>query len=190
MVGGAGQWSDENVGGLGLMFRAVQAAVFEWNRRGPATALSRALLEKFGASNLDDLVEGMYVGRYSFVPDDVRLVFRIAHQGDAAALDAVRWAGDQLGQMASGVIRQLGLEAEPFEVVLIGSLYEGHPLMTECMADAIHRVAPGARLVRLNAPPVVGGVLLGMHMAGVAPAANARPRLIETVQQVRSKETR
>ncbi len=185
IVGGAGHWSQENVGGLGLTFKAVEAVSFEWTRRGPATALTPALIDKFGAKDLDDLMEGIYVGRYPIVSDDVRLVFRIAHAGDPAAVNVLRWSGEQLGSMACGVIRQLNLEREPFEVVLIGSLYNGHPLMTECMAQTIHGTAPGARLVRLNAPPVAGGVLLGMHEAGFQPAAGVRHTLIENAREIR-----
>ena len=79
----------------------------------------------------------------------------------------IRWAGRELGSLAIGVIRQLGFEALDFEVVQIGSLYNGSPAMSETMLATIHEVAPGANAVRLTAPPVVGGVLLGMEKAGV-----------------------
>ena len=82
-----------------------------------------------------------------------------------------------------GVIRQLGFEALNFDVVQIGSLYKGSPVMTETMMATIHEVAPGARAVRLTAPPVAGGVLLGMEQAGIdyAPLRNA---LIEEAKEV------
>jgi hypothetical protein len=55
--------------------------------------------------------------------------------------------------------------------VLSGSFYNGSPLIQETMADTIHAVAPKARLVRLQALPVVGAVLLGMEQVGLrAPA--------------------
>jgi len=95
----------------------------------------------------------------------------------------IRWAGDQLGQMACGVIRQLSLEKESFDVVMIGSLFDGHPLMTETMRATIHCVSPGARLVRLAVPPVVGGVVLGMQTAGLD-ARPIRSKLIESTRQL------
>jgi len=69
--------------------------------------------------------------------------------------------------MACGVIRQLAIQAQAFDVVLIGSIYDGHPALTEAMGATIHALAPAARLVRLSVPPVVGGVLLGMEAAGL-----------------------
>lgn len=180
VVGGAG-WSGEAAGAFDIVFRAMQMVTFEWDKRGPATSLSQAFIEITGAQDLNDLIEGMYIGKYGLNPTDARLVFQLAEKKDAGALDVVRWAGDQLGQMACGVIRQLDLENENFDVVMIGSLYDGHPLMAETMRTTIQDIAPGANLVRLTVPPVVGGVVLGMQAAGLD-ARPIRTKLIETTR--------
>ena len=86
----------------------------------------------------------------------------------------------ELGDMACGVIRQLGLEGEAVEVVLIGSLWKGHPLLTQSARRTIRRVAPKARLTRLTAPPVVGGVVLAMQQLGLATTAARRKLLSST----------
>jgi N-acetylglucosamine kinase-like BadF-type ATPase len=184
VVGGHNFWSGEYAGGYDILMRALQAVTFEWNRRGPATALSQAFLQKTGASNLDDLIEGMYIGRYDADDSYVRMVFQVAADGDDQALNVVRWAGDQLGQMACGVIRQLDLQAEPVEVVLIGSVFEGHPLMTETLGATVRCVAPGARLLRLKSPPVVGGVLLGMQQVLGAAAYRHSARVSATTNSL------
>ena len=167
VVGGASYWSGEFAGGDDIVSRAMRAVTFEWDKRGPTTALSPAFIKLAGAENLDDLIEGVYVGRYDFSPEMLMMVFQVASQGDEEALNVVRWAGDELGQLACGVIRQLQFENDEFDLVLIGSLYEGHPLMQEKMGMTIHKLAAGARLVRLNAPPVIGGVVLGMQIASL-----------------------
>ena len=51
------------------------------------------------------------------------------------------------------------------------------------MRQTVHAVAPGARLVRLTAPPVVGGVLLGMEQVSLNGRA-VRERLIETAKSL------
>jgi hypothetical protein len=79
----------------------------------------------------------------------------------------IKWSGEALASLAGGVVRQLGLEREDFEVVQIGSLFGASEQLGTTMLAGIHRVAPGARLTRLDVPPVVGGVLLGMEAAGV-----------------------
>jgi len=179
VVGGASHWSGEAAGGFDMLFQAMRAITFEWARRGPATALSPAFLQHTGAKDLDELVEGLYLGRFDLTPALILLVFEIARQGDPQALEVIRWAGSELGMMAVSVVNQLELQDKVFDVVLIGSLYDGHPLMIESMRATIHRIAPGARLVRLAVPPVVGGVVLGMQAAG-QDATPVRPKLIET----------
>jgi N-acetylglucosamine kinase-like BadF-type ATPase len=183
VVGGASEWSGEAAGGYDILLHAMRAVTFEWDKRGPATALSPAFLAKTGAKNLDDLIEGLYVGNYDFDPAYIMMVFEVATQGDPQALNVMRWAGEQLGEMACGVIRQLNLENEEVEVVQIGSLYDGHPLMTEAMRTTVQKAAPRAKLVRLTAPPVVGGVILGMQQAGFATSL-VREELISTTQKL------
>jgi N-acetylglucosamine kinase-like BadF-type ATPase len=181
MIGGAERWSGEWVGGYGVVSRAIRAVTYEWNRRGPATALTSAFLKRFAATNLDDLMEGLYLERYTYEPHDALLVFQIANQGDPAALDVVRAVGETLGEMACGVIRQAEMEDDAFEVVLIGSLYNGHPLIAESMRQVIEQIAPGAQLVRLSVPPVVGGVIRGMQLDGLH-TPPLRQRLLESTQ--------
>ncbi len=188
VVGGAGFWSGEAAGGFDILARAMRAVTFEWAKRGPATALSPAFLEHTGAKDLDDLVEGAYVGRYGFDPAMIRLVFEIAHQGDPQAVEVMRWAGQELGGMAVGVVKQLDLQNETLDVVLIGSIFDGHPAVQESLEATIHKVAPGAQLVRLNVPPVVGGVLLGMEAAGTD-FRSKRQRLIETTDRLLNHES-
>lgn len=184
VVGGHSHWSGEYAGGFDILTRAMRAVTFEWTCRGPATALSALFLEITGARDLDDLVEGLYVGRYHPWDRSLALrVFDIAHQGDPEALNVLRWAGRQLGEMACGVIRQLDLQAQAFDIVLIGSIFKGHPLIAESLADTVRPLAPHTRLVHLGVPPVMGGVLLGMEKAGLDGYTH-RERLVETMESL------
>ncbi|MBE7469381.1 MAG: ATPase [Anaerolineae bacterium] len=159
----------EAAGGHELVFKAIHAVAAEWTRRGPATRLTPAFIQWAEAQNLEDLLEGLSRRRYKLSAAAAPVVFRVAAEGDPVALELVRWAGQELGSLAIGVIRQLNFEALDFEVVMAGSFFNGSPLIGETMRQTIHTVAPGARLVRLTVPPVVGGVLLGMEQAGLNP---------------------
>ena len=186
-VGGGGYWSGEYAGGYDIVARAMRAIAFEWLKRGPATDLTQVFLEHFKAKNLDDLVEGVYLQRYSFDPAMVLKVFETAKQGDPQALEVMRWAGEELGQIGVGVINQLDLQGETFDVVLIGSLHDGHPLLSQTLRETILKTAPGAHLVRLTVPPVVGGVLLGMEEAGLN-GYGLRDKLIQTTEEILKKD--
>lgn len=176
-VSGAGSWFGEYGGAAEIMTRAIQAVVAAWTRRGPATAITEAFIERTGAADIVDLLAGLVRARYRLVPADAPLIFALAGQGDAVAQSIIAWAGEELGSLAGGVIRQLDLQEESFDVVLAGSLYQGGAPLIEPMRAVIEAVAPDARLVRLNAPPVAGGVLLGMEQAGLDAAALRGPLL-------------
>jgi N-acetylglucosamine kinase-like BadF-type ATPase len=186
-VGGNSHWSGEYAGGFDIASRAMQAVAFEWLKRGPATGLTPAFIRYFSARDLDDLIEGVYLQRYRFDHDLVMLVFELARQGDPQALDVMRWAGRELGEIGVGVINQLGFQQEKFDVVLIGSLYDGHPLLCESLRETILKTAPGAILVRLTVPPVVGAVLLGMEQAGLN-GVSLRDELIRTTRELVERE--
>ena len=85
------------------------------------------------------------------------------------------------------MIHQIGIEDEQFEVVLVGSLFKGGAMLIEPMRAALHKVAPGARLVNLVTPPVIGGVLLGMEQCALS-TSPLRERLIQTTQALLAVE--
>ena len=186
-VGGGSRWSGEYAGGFDIVARAMQAVAFEWLKRGPATALTPVFLEYTGASDLGDLVEGVYLHRFPFESDLVLKVFEIARQGDPQAQAVMRWAGRELGGMAAGVINQLEIQKERFEVVLIGSLHGASPILDETLRKTVLEIARQARFVRLIVPPVVGGVLLGMEAFGWN-GSPLREKLIETTCEILKKE--
>jgi N-acetylglucosamine kinase-like BadF-type ATPase len=176
-------WLCENAGSSELVLKAVQAVALEWTRRGPATRLSQALPEYYKMASAEALLEELTMSRARVDARACPLVFQVAAEGDAVAQEIIRWAGRELGDQAKGIVRQLGFENEIFEVVLGGSFFNGSPVVAEELAKTVQALAPGARIVRLAAPPVVGGVMLGMLCAHAHTPA-ARLKLIETFASV------
>ena len=164
---GLGSRVGEFAGGAALVQRAVWAVAREATRRGPATALTAAFVEYSGTRDSDDFLEAFCERRVEVPASAAPLVFRVAAEGDPAAIECIAWAGRELADLAIGVVRQLEFEAEAFELVLIGSLFRGGPLLTAPLLEAVHAVAPHARRVPLSAPPVVGSVVLAMARAGL-----------------------
>jgi N-acetylglucosamine kinase-like BadF-type ATPase len=180
-VTGAGPQMGEYGGAGEIVREAVRAVSLAWSKRGPATALTEAFIDLAGATDATDLIEGLILGRYQLTATNAITVFQLANEGDAVAKGIVKWAGRELGSLAIGVIRQLALEQSEFEVILVGSTFKGSPSLIEAMSTAIHTVAPLARLVRLQAPPVIGGVLLGM---GTSVDRQVRHTLIATTNDL------
>lgn len=178
---GHGEPFAERAGAGDLVAAAVKAIAKAWSRRGPATALTDLFLHHVGAATVEAFLEGLCLGTLHLGADAAPLVFHAAEAGDAVAAELIRWAGCELGDLALGVIRQLDLAGETFEVVMVGSLFNGGERLIGPMRETIHAEAPGARLVRLAAPPVVGAVLLGMQQAGLSITA-LRPALVASTR--------
>ena len=188
-VTGEGETFGEFGGSSELVWRAVHAVNYEWIRRSPATRLTAMFLELTGAGSAFEFLEGIARNNIQLDPEWARAIFQVAEAGDAAAQELIASCGRELGEMACAVIRQLNLEGDTFDVVLTGSMFKGGSLLIEPMRRKIQALAPGARLVRLEAPPVVGGVLLGLQAAGMEHALAVdwdtyRARLIQSIKRL------
>jgi N-acetylglucosamine kinase-like BadF-type ATPase len=180
-VTGFGDMAGEAAGSSELVYRAMQLLAHAWTKRGQETALAQAFIDYAGAKDLTDLLEGYTTDRYQVDGRAAPLVFQVAEAGDQVARELIRWAGIELGELAVAVIRQLNFQSLEFEVVLVGSMFEGGQLLIEPMRETITQVAAGARLVKLSVPPVVGALLIGMEAGGVQPTPEIRNRLVDSL---------
>jgi len=179
-VTGHGVLMGENAGASELMHRCMQLVGYAWSKRAPMTGLADALVEHAGAKDLDDLIRGYTMYEYQVGPGAAPIVFRVAEEGDQVARDLIHWAGTELGEMINGVIRQLDFEELAFDVVMTGSMFKGGPMLIDPMRETVLKVAPNARFVRLNVPPVVGAVMLGLEAGGMRVTKSIRQNLIDT----------
>ena len=169
-IAGAGAVVGEEGGGLEIAVDALRAVNHARIKRGGETALTDMLLELTGYSDADALVESVAAGDLEPVAAWAPLVFRAAASGDEAALFILDRAGRELGESAAAVVRQIGAEAEPFTLILSGSLFSLTPDLFRGVEAVLRPVAPRFRPFRLDAPPVVGAIALGMRGAGLDPA--------------------
>ena len=183
MVTGAGAMMGESAGAGELVHWAIAAVSHMWTKRGPATKLAEMLIQRAGARDLEDLLEGIINFRYELDASSAPLIFEIAAQGDVVAQALIQRAGRELGELGNAVIRQLNLENENFDVVLVGSMWNAGEVLIRPARETILQIAPGARFVKLQSPPVVGAVLLGMEQADMALTPSIRARLDATIQQ-------
>ncbi len=188
MVTGGGYAFGENAGASELIFKLHNVLANTYNGRGPNTALTAVLCRKFNVANLEELLQGVACQNFALTAADAPLVFEVASQGDPVALDLVRWAGRELGELACAVIRKLHFEAVDFDLVQIGGMWGGSPLLSEEFKKGVLALAPGANILRTHQPPVLGAVLLAFEAAGLNPGADLRERLIESMPHTPLKE--
>lgn len=181
-ITGNGAWFGEYGGGIELVYKGLELISRAWSLRAPETSLSEKYVQRTGAADVTDMLEGLARGRYHLRATDAPLVFEAAAEGDAVARGAIVWLAQELANLAVGIVHQLHFEETPFELVLAGSIYRGTPLIHEVLLAEVQQVAPHVALRYLDAPPVVGGVFLGMECAEV-PFVPLRAHVIEQARQ-------
>jgi hypothetical protein len=106
-----------------------------------------------------------------------------ARNGDAAAQEVIHWAGEELGWLAVSVARQIGMADEAVDIIKSGSVFEAGRAITGPMEQVVLTHCPRARLIRLEGPPVVGAVILGMEQVSFDGYA-VRPRIVRTAKEI------
>jgi N-acetylglucosamine kinase-like BadF-type ATPase len=153
-------------GAYEIAARGLQMVSYAWIKRIPPTALTQIYIESLGAKDEMDLMEGVSNNQYHLFHYLAVRVTEAARQGDPAACEVMKWAGEELGWLAVSVARQIEMQDEDVEIIQSGSVFEAGELIMKPMRELVLQHCPKAKLIRLDGPPVVGAVLLGMEQVG------------------------
>jgi N-acetylglucosamine kinase-like BadF-type ATPase len=150
-------------GAIEIMERGLQIVNYAWIKRIPPTSLTQIYLEATGAKDEMDLMEGLSNYRYHLSAYLALEVIKAARNGDHAACEILQWSGEELGWLAVSVARQIEMENDVVEIIQSGSLFGAGEFIMNPMRDLVLKHCPKAKLIRLDGPPVVGAVILGME---------------------------
>jgi N-acetylglucosamine kinase-like BadF-type ATPase len=170
-------------GAYEIAARGLQMVNYAWIKRIPPTALTSIYLEALDTKNEMDLMEGLSNGQYHLFPYLAIKVIEAARAGDDAACDVARWTGEELGWLAVAAARQITMENEEVEIIQSGSVFEAGELITEPMRDLVLQHCPRAKLIRLDGPPVVGAVVLGMERVNFD-GYTVRDQMVRTAKEL------
>jgi N-acetylglucosamine kinase-like BadF-type ATPase len=170
-------------GSIEIVYRAGQYVNYAWIKRIPPTRLTKIFLEATGARDEVDLMEGLSNSYYHLFPYLAIQIVDAARQGDPAAIEVIRWSGEELGWLAVSVARQINMENDEVEIIQSGSVFNAGDILTHPMREIVLAHCPKAKLIRLDGPPVVGPVILGMEQAGFEGYA-VRETIIRTAKQL------
>jgi N-acetylglucosamine kinase-like BadF-type ATPase len=167
-ITGNSVWHGEIGGGGEMVWLAQIAITHAWTQRGPNTNLTQVLVEFAGVQSAFELIEGLATGRINLPPHLAQEIFRVAADGDPVALQIINTSAHELALNVNAVIRQLNLQNQTFDLVLIGSIFKAGELFLKPFRETVLAFAPEVNLVKLSVPPVMGAVLLANETLGIA----------------------
>ena len=149
---------------------AVSAVADEYVGRGPSTMLSELLCSRTGVGTVEELLERISRAdtrlRSPEVANMAPLVLQATEAGDLVARQILEEIGHSLGESAGYVASHLGMRDLDFQVVLAGNLFRTpNRYLLDQLELGVRRTAPMASLSILDAPPVVGAVLMALELA-------------------------
>jgi N-acetylglucosamine kinase-like BadF-type ATPase len=180
---GNGPTFGEYGGAIEIVFAALQMANYAWIKRRKPTTLTQVLLDATGAKDEMDLMEGISNAQYHLLPYMAVQVIEAARAGDEAACEIMDWTGRELGWLAISGARQIGMENEEVEVIQSGSIFDAGEIIIAPMRKLVLEHCPKAKLIRLEGPPVIGAVILGMEQAGFDGYA-VRDNMVRTAKEI------
>jgi N-acetylglucosamine kinase len=165
-VGGWGYIFGDEGSGFDITRQAIRAALRQEEGWGPTTALHSKLLDACGAPDANTLMHWFYTDAWprSRVASLSRLVDEEARDGDAAALEILRNAAQQLATMASVVRGSLFGTDEPALISYVGGVFQSEILRERYRM--LVELEDGNRFVEPVYGPAEGALIEALRVGG------------------------
>lgn len=140
----------------------LRAAARAHDGRIPPSVLTERLLDALDVDSMENMASLFYLKEWD-VPAIASLapvITQAAADGDAAAVEVVRRAGQELALAAKAVIEQLGMRREAFDVILIGSVLKAGGIIVDVLKESLAEAAPNANVIYPRYDPAVGAALM------------------------------
>ncbi|MDI6827606.1 MAG: BadF/BadG/BcrA/BcrD ATPase family protein [Armatimonadota bacterium] len=169
--------------------RAAMASSWGPKRK---TILENLIPEALGARNTEEVFRMVYFEEFgrSKTASVAKVVARAAEQGDTIARKIILQAADDISEVASDVIRQLGLEESNCAIVASGGVAQGCAMYWNRVVERVLEIAPNLRPVCPVFKPCIGAALLALKAMGVPWTPELVERIKETQQAFIPSEDR
>lgn len=150
----------------------------------PPTSLTTRVLAAYGEPSIEGVLHRLWNRRIPAPNRKAELtgvVLAEATAGDPAARDIVTALGRTMGDYAVAAGRRVGLDGDPFDLVLAGGVFR-YPsaLLQEAIVARVQTTYPAARAGRPALEPVAGAVLLALDLCAVPVTQKIRDHLAAT----------
>ncbi len=160
--GGWGVSFDDAGSGYDLGYKAIVAALRDYDGRGRYTQLSAKVCQTLKIPDIAQVV------LKSLTPREIAalfpLVLEAARRRDFVARELCEQAGQDLADLAVALLKRLGWLRRVIPVVCAGGIFRSSARIRRSFARHLHRAAPQARVLLLRHPAVEGALALARDL--------------------------
>ena len=164
-AGGRGPWISDEGSAFDIGRQAVTAAVRSEEHRGPATALSKRLLQWHECRDWDSLLERIAKNPDDVFPKTFPLVAELADAGDAVAQGILSAAAVSLAELATLVSSDLGWSDREFFIAQVGGVFGRSKYLDRAIEAELKKACPRASLVPSKMSPVEAAVQIAIRQS-------------------------
>lgn len=170
-VGGWGPIYGDEGSAYRIGQRALVAGARAYDGRGPATALSEAILRALNLNDFRETVERLYVRGMETreIAALSRVAYEVAETGDGVARSLFFQAGKELAESVRTAIRLLNMETSATLVSYQGAVLASCALVRESFVACLKKLYPQVCVLPPRFEPVIGAYLLGCETIGWKP---------------------
>jgi N-acetylglucosamine kinase-like BadF-type ATPase len=169
IAGGYGFLMGDEGSAFNIGLRAISAAARANDLRTGPTALQRVVERHFDIESIRRIPRIVYQAGFS--RERISLlapqVAATARDGDSAAVQIMKTAGEELALTGLGVIRQLFATGDHVDVFLTGGVFEAGDVLLDPFRVALRNGWPAAEPRSPRFPPAVGCLILAARVAGL-----------------------
>ncbi len=148
---------------------AIRAASFDGDKRGEPTVLTQFVCDHFELDDIRQIPRVVY--KAGFERNRISLltpkVAEAAEAGDRAAARILTEAGNSIGLVALGVMRQLFGPGDSVDIYMTGGVFNIGERITGPMNSAIAADWPTAVTREPRFPPAVGAIIVAARSLGI-----------------------
>ena len=188
-VGGIGYVAGDEAGGSFLARAAVRLAFDECFRFGLKTLITEYVFKMYGIESKKDLSNAI-VGKKVDSTYLIKALFSCANEGDEAAINVLRTAGENMGKSISGCISEINI-VEPIQVILAGSVWAkatNNEMLDAFKETVIKLTNKKCDFIVLKEPPVLGAILWALELANnELPSADLKQFVLNQVIEYQNR---
>ncbi len=164
-VGGWGYILGDEGSAYYIAIQGMRTALRAYDGRGLPTTLQEHLRQHLGLSSLEDLIEVVYQRGWGVkeIAALAPIVDQAAALGDEVAINIIQDSAQELVKATQTVSEVIFSPTEGFEVVTMGSVWQGLSLLRQSFEASIVRRSPLAKVIYPQHEPAYGAALLAFN---------------------------